>query len=97
MEIIIILVAVALGLWWFAFRKKPESLGTTYAPYKVETTPEPAPVATPVVESAPVAETVVATKPKAAAKKAPAKTAAKAKPKAKPAAKKPKAKPASQA
>ena len=69
MEIIVALVFLAGGLWWFFLRgdKKP----TVSAPYKVET---PAPV----VVGKPADEIVEATAPA----EAPAKTAKTAKPKA---------------
>lgn len=85
MEIVVILVAVGVALWWFAFRKKPESvISTPAAPYKVET---PAPV------GKPADEIVEATAPESApAKTTTAKAKAPAKPKAPAKAKAPKAK-----
>ncbi len=37
MEIVIILVVLAVGLYWFFYRKKPTDSATPEAPYKVET------------------------------------------------------------
>ena len=90
MELVIILVVVGVGLWWFLFRQKPETSDNTepVAPYKVEAM-DAAPAVLPAVEVQKEEVPVVEEKPAPKTKK----SAPKAKPKAaKATAKKPKAK-----
>lgn len=62
MEIIVVLVVLGIVLYYFAFRKKPDSFETTNeVPYKVETPP----VLTEVVSEPAVAPVQEPVKPKA--------------------------------
>jgi hypothetical protein len=85
MEVLIV-VAVAVGVWFFFFRNKEEksAVAEEAAPYKVE-----APAETTTVAHNVAGLTVLDTVPVAPAEAAPAPVAEEAKPKKKPSAKKP--------